>query len=96
LVVAAFGQIFRAPLLDSVFCLNVHASLLPAYRGAAPIERALAAGESCTGVTIMRVTEALDQGPWALQTSVSIGLGDDAGSLAVSWRSWGQWGSTRC
>lgn len=81
LVVAAFGQILRRSLLDSLLCLNIHASLLPAYRGAAPIERALAAGESRTGVSIMRVTEGLDMGPWALQTSVSVGLREDAGTL---------------
>jgi methionyl-tRNA formyltransferase len=81
LVVAAYGQILRAPLLESLLCLNVHASLLPADRGAAPIERALAAGESCTGVSIMRMVEGLDQGPWALQTSVSVGPRDDGGSI---------------
>jgi methionyl-tRNA formyltransferase len=81
LVVASFGQILRSSLLDSCLCLNVHASLLPAYRGAAPIERALAAGESHTGVTIMRITEKLDSGPWALRTSVSLSLRDDAGSV---------------
>jgi methionyl-tRNA formyltransferase len=81
LLVTAFGQILKEPLLESLLCLNIHASLLPAYRGAAPIERALAAGESRTGVSIMRITEGLDEGPWALQTSVSIGLRDDAGSI---------------
>lgn len=81
LVVAAFGQILNLPLLEAFLCLNVHASLLPAYRGPAPIERALAAGERCTGVSIMRMAEGLDEGPWALQTSVSVGPRDDAGSL---------------
>lgn len=81
LVVASFGQILRAELLDSLLCINIHASLLPAYRGAAPIERALAAGEAETGVTIMRVTEGLDTGPWVLRTRVSIDLGDDAGAI---------------
>ncbi|OFW60583.1 MAG: hypothetical protein A2133_12050 [Actinobacteria bacterium RBG_16_64_13] len=81
LVIAAFGQILRKPLLDSVLCLNIHASLLPAYRGAAPIERVLAAGEACSGVSIMRVTEGLDQGPWAWQKSVTLGLHDDAGAV---------------
>jgi methionyl-tRNA formyltransferase len=81
LVVAAYGQILKLPLLESFLCLNVHASLLPAYRGAAPIERALAAGESCTGVSIMRMAEGLDEGPWALQTSVSVGPRDDCGSI---------------
>jgi methionyl-tRNA formyltransferase len=82
LVVAAFGQILKPYLLERCLCLNVHASLLPAYRGAAPIERALAAGELITGVSIMRMVERLDEGPWALQTSLSIGLRDDAGSVA--------------
>ena len=82
LVVVAFGQILRAALLNEFLCLNVHGSLLPAFRGAAPIERSLAAGESVSGVSIMRMTEGLDEGPWALQKSLSIGLRDDAGSLA--------------
>ena len=82
LVVASFGQILRKELLDSVLCINLHASLLPCYRGAAPIQRALAAGEERIGVTIMRVTEHLDEGPWALQRSVSVDLRDDAGTLA--------------
>jgi methionyl-tRNA formyltransferase len=84
LVVASYGQIFRQPLLDSLLCLNIHASLLPAYRGAAPIERALAAGEAHTGVSIMHMTERLDEGPWALQSSISLGLRDDAGSVGRS------------
>jgi methionyl-tRNA formyltransferase len=82
LVVAAFGQMLRKPLLDALLCVNLHASLLPAYRGAAPIERALAAGETYTGVSIVRMAERLDSGPWALQTSVSLSLRDDAGSVA--------------
>jgi methionyl-tRNA formyltransferase len=82
LVVAAFGQILRSTLLDSILCINVHGSLLPAHRGAAPIERAIAAGEERTGVSVMRITVPLDSGPWALQKSVSIGLRDDAGSVA--------------
>jgi len=81
LVVAAFGQLLKKPLLETVTCLNVHASLLPKYRGAAPIERALAAGESTTGVSIMRITEGLDAGPWAQQVTVSVGLRDDTASL---------------
>lgn len=81
LVVAAFGQLLKTSLLDEFLCLNVHASLLPAYRGAAPIERALAAGERTMGVSIMRMVEGLDEGPWALQTSISVGLRDDAVSV---------------
>ena len=83
LVVAAFGQILRPALLESFLCLNVHASLLPAYRGAAPVERAIAAGEPVTGVSIMRMAEGLDEGPWALQSTLSIGPRDDAGSIAL-------------
>jgi methionyl-tRNA formyltransferase len=82
LVVASFGQILRSQLLDAVLCINVHASLLPAYRGAAPIQRALAAGEDRIGVTIMRVTERLDEGPWALRRSVSVDLRDNTGTIA--------------
>jgi len=82
LVVAGFGQMLRQRLLDSLLCLNVHASLLPAYRGAAPIERALAAGEQRVGVSIMRMVDGLDDGPWALQSSVSVSLWDDAGSVS--------------
>ena len=81
LVVSAFGQILHEELLDAILCINVHGSLLPAYRGAAPIERALAAGEPNVGVSIMRVDRALDSGPWALQTSLSVSLWDDAGSV---------------
>ena len=84
LVVSAFGQILRATLLDSVLCINVHGSLLPAYKGAAPIERALAAGETSMGVTVMRITAALDSGPWALRTALSVSLRDDAGSMAAA------------
>lgn len=81
LVVAAFGQLLKPRLLEEFLCLNIHASLLPAYRGAAPIERALAAGERTMGISIMRMTEGLDEGPWAVQTSISIGLRDDAVSV---------------
>jgi methionyl-tRNA formyltransferase len=84
LVVAAFGQLLRAVVLESFHCVNVHASLLPAWRGAAPIARSLMAGEFTTGVSIMRMTAGLDEGPYALQISRSVGLEEDAGSLARS------------
>ncbi len=84
LVVAAFGQLLRPALLDAVLCLNVHASLLPAWRGAAPIVRSLLAGEPMAGVSIMRMTPGLDEGPWALQVSRSVGLEEDAGTLGRS------------
>src|SRR5919202_400416 len=69
LVVAAYGQILRPDTLYAapLGAWNVHASLLPAYRGAAPIERAIMAGERETGVSIMRIDEGLDTGPVALQ-----------------------------
>ena len=74
LVVAAYGQILRADTLfaASEGAWNVHASLLPKYRGAAPVERAIMEGEHETGVTIMRMDEGLDTGPIALQRRVEI------------------------
>ena len=81
-VVCAFGQLIRAPLLDELEMLNVHPSLLPRWRGAAPIERAIMAGDSRTGVSIARVTAGLDSGPVALCEPVHIEPTDDYGSLA--------------
>ena len=81
-VVCAFGQLIREPLLSEIELLNVHPSLLPRWRGAAPIERALMAGDAETGVTILRVIEELDSGPIALQRSLAIG-DDDYGALAA-------------
>lgn len=74
LVVAAFGQILRPDTLYAapLGAWNVHASLLPAYRGAAPIERAIMAGETETGVSIMRMDEGLDTGPVALECRTPI------------------------
>ncbi len=80
-VVAAFGQIIREPLLHEPEMLNVHPSLLPRWRGAAPIERALMAGDEETGVTIMRLTEGLDSGPVAVQAPMAVEPADDHGSL---------------
>lgn len=79
--VAAFGQILREPLLGGLPCINVHASLLPKYRGAAPIERAIMAGESETGASIMDITPKVDTGAVYLQRVVPIGDDDDAGSM---------------
>jgi len=81
-LVCAFGQLLRAPLLDRVELLNVHPSLLPRWRGAAPIERALMAGDSETGVAIIKVGEELDAGPVALCETVPIDSRDDFASLA--------------
>jgi methionyl-tRNA formyltransferase len=81
-VVCAFGQLLREPLLSELEMLNIHPSLLPRWRGAAPIERAIMAGDEETGVTIMRVTEGLDSGPIALQRTVSIAPGEGFGPLS--------------
>jgi methionyl-tRNA formyltransferase len=82
-VVCAFGQLIREPLLSELELLNVHPSLVPRWRGAAPIERAIMAGDEETGVTIMRVTAGLDSGPIALQERAAIARDDDFGSLSA-------------
>jgi methionyl-tRNA formyltransferase len=83
IVVAAYGQILRSTLLavPPLGCVNVHASLLPKYRGAAPINWALIRGEQVTGVTIMLIDETLDTGPILLQSKLAIDASDDAGTL---------------
>ena len=81
--VCAFGQLIREALLSEFVVLNVHPSLVPRWRGAAPIERALMEGDSTTGVTIMRVTEELDSGPIALAVEVEISGEDDYASLSA-------------
>lgn len=83
LVVAAYGQLLRADTLYAARhdSYNVHASLLPAYRGAAPIERALMAGEKKTGVSIMRMDEGLDTGPYLLRREIHIPREVNAGEL---------------
>ena len=81
-VVCAFGALIKEPLLSEHEILNVHPSLLPRWRGAAPIERAIMAGDESTGVSIMRLTAGLDSGPVCLVSSVAIGPGDTYGSLA--------------
>ncbi|HEX5763505.1 MAG TPA: methionyl-tRNA formyltransferase [Solirubrobacterales bacterium] len=81
LAVCAFGQLIREPLLSGLL-LNVHPSLLPRWRGAAPIERAIMAGDAVTGVSIMRLTAGLDSGPVALREEVPIGPDDDFATLA--------------
>ena len=81
-VVCAFGALIREPLLSSHPFLNVHPSLLPRWRGAAPVERAIMAGDERTGVSIMRLTAGLDSGPVCLTGSVPIAPSDSYGSLA--------------
>lgn len=82
LAVCAFGAIVKEPLLSMLPTFNVHPSLLPRWRGAAPVERAIAAGDTETGVSIMRLVEALDAGPVCAQERVPIRDDDDYGSLA--------------
>ena len=81
-VVAAYGLILPQPILDAppFGCLNVHASLLPRWRGAAPIQRAIIAGDETTGVTIMQMEAGLDTGPMLLSREVTIDR-KDAGQL---------------
>lgn len=83
IVVVAYGQILPQAILDipRLFCVNVHASLLPKYRGAAPIHWAIARGETVTGVTIMRMDAGMDTGPILLSREVPIGEEDTAGTM---------------
>jgi methionyl-tRNA formyltransferase len=82
LVVCAFGALVKEPLLSDYELLNVHPSLLPRWRGAAPIERAIMAGDERTGVSIMRLTAGLDSGPVCLAESQPIDAQDTYGSLS--------------
>lgn len=80
--ICAFGALIKEPLLSEYPMFNVHPSLLPRWRGAAPIERAIEAGDDITGVSIMRPTAELDAGPVCLQRQERIGPEDDFGSLS--------------
>jgi methionyl-tRNA formyltransferase len=82
LLVCAFGQLIREPLLSLTEILNVHPSLLPRWRGAAPIERAIMARDPKTGVCVMRLTAGLDSGPVALRDEIPLGEDEDYGALA--------------
>jgi methionyl-tRNA formyltransferase len=81
-IVCAFGALLTEPLLSAFELLNVHPSLLPRWRGAAPIERAIMAGDAQTGVSIMRVTAGLDSGPVCLAAPEPIRPDDTYGTLA--------------
>jgi methionyl-tRNA formyltransferase len=81
LCVAGYGQLFKSDVLAGWPCINVHFSLLPAYRGAAPVERALMDGVAVTGVTIMRMEAGLDTGPIIAKATRHITADDDAGIL---------------
>jgi methionyl-tRNA formyltransferase len=82
-IVVAYGMILPRSILDApaLGCLNLHASLLPRWRGAAPIQRAVMAGDTETGVAVMRMEEGLDTGPVAMVERVSIGPDMTAGEL---------------
>jgi methionyl-tRNA formyltransferase len=80
-VVAAYGLLIPESVLAERLWLNVHPSLLPRWRGAAPVERAIMAGDAETGVTIHRTVKALDAGPIAAQRAFPIGEQDDAGAV---------------
>jgi methionyl-tRNA formyltransferase len=79
--VCAFGALIKEPLLSEHELINVHPSLLPRWRGAAPIERAIMAGDAQTGVSIMRLAAGLDSGPVCLQATEPIDSHDTYGSL---------------
>ena len=82
-VVVAYGLLLPKPILDipRFGCLNVHASLLPRWRGAAPIHRAVLAGDAETGVAVMRMEEGLDTGPVGLEARMPIGPDATTGDL---------------
>ena len=83
IVVAAFGQILRPALLElpKMGCLNIHGSLLPHWRGAAPIQAAILAGDTETGITIMKMDSGVDTGPVLSQRDIPIAPDDTAGTL---------------
>src|SRR5690242_14550570 len=82
-VVAAYGLLLPRPILDAPLrgCLNIHASLPPRWRGAAPIQRAIEAGDAESGITIMVMDEGLDTGPMLLRESVAIAADATAATL---------------
>jgi methionyl-tRNA formyltransferase len=83
LVVVAYGLLLPGPVLNlpPLGCLNIHASLLPRWRGAAPIQRAILAGDAESGVSIMRMDAGLDTGPVLIRRGLAISAGDTSGTL---------------
>jgi methionyl-tRNA formyltransferase len=83
IVVAAFGQLLPKPVLElpGYGCINIHPSLLPRHRGAAPVAAAILVGDEFTGVTIMLMDEGLDTGPVLTRVQIAISDGDNSGSL---------------
>jgi methionyl-tRNA formyltransferase len=84
-VVAAYGLILPKAILEipAKGCLNLHASLLPRWRGAAPVQRAIMAGDTETGIMVMRMEEGLDEGPIALCEKIPIGVHANAGEISI-------------
>ena len=93
IVVAAYGQMLPREILTlpKYGCVNIHASLLPAYRGAAPINWAIINGETRTGITIMQMDEGMDTGGVLIQESIPIGPRDTAGTLTEKLSQIGSW-----
>ncbi len=89
-MVVAYGLMLPRAILESprLGCLNVHASLLPRWRGAAPIQRAILAGDRETGITIMQMDEGLDTGPMLLRRAIAIGPGRPAPACTTAWPRW--------
>ncbi len=85
MVIIAYGQLLSSEVLSipRIFCMNLHASLLPRYRGAGPINWAIINGEETTGVTVMKVIRKMDAGPLILQKKIAISQDDDYTSLEV-------------
>ncbi|MDP2811869.1 MAG: methionyl-tRNA formyltransferase [Rhodocyclaceae bacterium] len=83
MVVAAYGLILPQAVLDipRLGCINIHASLLPRWRGAAPIQRAIEAGDAETGITVMRMEAGLDTGPMLMKEAVKVSAGETAATL---------------
>ena len=81
MIVAAYGLILPQSVLDIAPCLNIHSSLLPRWRGAAPVQRAIEAGDTETGITIMQMDAGLDTGPLLMTRRIAIAPDDTGGSL---------------
>jgi methionyl-tRNA formyltransferase len=81
MAICAYGQLIPAALLDAVPWINLHPSILPRWRGAAPVERAILAGDTETGVAVMMVTAELDAGPLVSLDRFPLGVEDDAGAV---------------
>ena len=98
MVVVAYGLILPQVILDlpRLGCLNIHASLLPRWRGAAPIQRAILAGDVLTGVTIMKMDAGLDTGPMLLVREIRIGPEENGGHAARPARCARRRGDRRC